>query len=218
MGVNIGTVELSPRTELTFAPYSLGSPFAEKANFVVCSGATGDVKYSILNPQQFAAVNGNCWVPMDGGNMSGSKLAAIIGGSTVPNAGGLFLRGQESQNGSTNYDPDRSSGSTIAQVQQDDFKSHFHSYSNYVTVTGTTDSGGGYGMIFANQRFIANGDNNNPYALTPYNPGESHTKTIPSHGHNFSGGGTSSGSTQSTGGSTETRSKNLNLWTYIRIN
>ena len=90
VGVNIGTVELSPRTELTFAPYSLGSPFAEKANFVVCSGALGDVKYSVLNPQQFALVNGSCWVPMDGGNMSNSKLAAIIGGSTVPNASGLF--------------------------------------------------------------------------------------------------------------------------------
>ena len=150
VGVTVGTDELTPRTELTFAPYSLGAPFADrarladlatKATTVVCSGALGDVKYSILNPQQFAAVNGDCWVPMDGGNMSGSKLAAIIGGSTVPNAGGLFLRGQESQNGSTNYDPERSSGSTIATLQGDNFGSHNH--------TGSTSTGGSHRHLFS---------------------------------------------------------------------
>ena len=218
VGVTIGGVELTPRTELTFAPYSLGSPFAEKANYVVCSGAIGDVKYSILNPQQFAAVNGNCWVPMDGGNMSGSKLAAIIGGSTVPNAGGLFLRGQPSQNGATNYDPERSPGSAIAQIQQDDYKYHFHSYSSTVSINGTTASGGDYSMVFANQKFVPNGDAGSAYALTPYPTlGETHTKTVPSHSHTFSASGTASGNSNNSGGN-ETRPKNLNLWTYIRIN
>ena len=207
VGVTIGTDELTPRTELTFAPYSLGSPFAEKANYVVCSGALGDVKYSILNPQQFAAVNGNCWVPMDGGGMSGSKLAAIIGGANVPNAGGLFLRGQESQNGSTNYDPERSSGSTIATLQSDVFASHNH--------TGNTNSAGDHSHTYTDyypykyQWNISNGtigtylnyEANSVYTGTTSNSGNhAHTLTI------------------DVNGGTETRSKNLNLWTYIRIN
>ncbi len=58
VGVTVQGTELTPRTELTFAPYSLGSP---KAQEVVCSGAVGDIKHSILDPAQFAAVNGNCW-------------------------------------------------------------------------------------------------------------------------------------------------------------
>ena len=110
VGVTVQGIELSPRTELTFVPYSLGSP---KAQEVICSGAVGDVKYSILDPTQFAAVNGNCWVPMDSGSMAGSKLATIIGGNTVPNAGGLFLRGQEFTGQTANHDPDRTSASTI---------------------------------------------------------------------------------------------------------
>ena len=109
VGVTVQGTELTPRTELTFAPYSLGSP---KAQEVVCSGAVGDVKYSILNPTQFAAVNGTCWVPMDGGSMAGSKLAGIIGGSNVPNGGGLFIRAQETE--TSNNDPGRTKTDAIA--------------------------------------------------------------------------------------------------------
>ena len=219
VGVTVGIDELTPRTELTFAPYSLGSPFAEKANFVVCSGAVGDVKYSVLNPQQFATVNGSCWVPMDGRTLAANdKLKLVTGANAVPNAGGLFLRGQESQDGSTDNDPERSPGSAIAQIQQDDYKSHLHSYSNTVSINGTTASGGDYFMVFANQKFIPNGDASSAYALTPYATlGEIHTKTVPSHSHAFSASGTASGSSNNSGGN-ETRPKNLNLWTYIRIN
>ena len=60
VGVTVQGTELTPRTELTFAPYSLGSPkatnadlakralLADTAKVVKCSGAVGDVKYSII--------------------------------------------------------------------------------------------------------------------------------------------------------------------------
>lgn len=221
VGVTIQGTELSPRTELTFAPYSLGSPFAEVANTVRCSGAVGDVKYSILNPQQFAAQNGNCWVPMDGGSMSGSKLAAIIGGSNVPNAGGLFLRGQESQNGSTDNDPERSSGSTIAQVQDQAMQTHQHGFS------GSTSSNDATTMSSLKYFYeVYTGDGGNlPGGVDGNSMEEGLGKpdrfmrfnTIDlrgNHGHSFSG------TTASNNGfsAQETRPKNLNLWTYIRIN
>lgn len=220
VGVTIGGVELTPRTELTFAPYSLGSPTADKATTVVCSGALGDVKYSILNPTQFALQNGNCWVPMDGGSMTGSKLAAIIGGSNVPNAGGLFLRGQESANGSTDNDPERNSNSAIAQLQGQNYESHGHSAS--LSVTGSTSNGGShshFGSIPARSEeggFIAT--NFASFSATDRPAVFNQTfnvNTAGDHAHSISG--SASGSTNNAGGN-ETRPKNLNLWTYIRIN
>ena len=230
VGVTVGTDELTPRTELTFAPYSLGAPFADrarladlatKATTVVCSGALGDVKYSILNPQQFATVNGNCWVPMDGGNMSGSKLAAIIGGSTVPNAGGLFLRGQESQSGSDN-DPDRNSNSTIASFQDQAMQTHTHPF------TGTTSydqaNTAAPFITYTYGYFTGNFGNIPTDALTrSFEEGRGDPDVYPRmstadlrgfHGHSVSG--TTSNYSNAT--VNETRPKNLNLWTYIRIN
>ncbi|GAB2637416.1 hypothetical protein GCM10027035_33910 [Emticicia sediminis] len=209
VGVNIQGVELSPRTELTFAPYSLGSPFAEQANTVVCSGAVGDVKYSILNPTQFAAVNGNCWIPMDGRTMAGSKLAGIIGGTNVPNAGGLFLRGQESADGSTNNDPDRTSSSTIAILQQDSFKGHNHggsTTSNGLHSHGFLDTVPDiYQWNIANQ-YLGNSKDTFLNNVNPKNDSDvTNSDGIHSHTINSDGG-------------SETRPKNLNLWTYIRIN
>ena len=148
VGVTVQGTELTPRTELTFAPYSLGSP---KAQEVVCSGAVGDVKYSILDPTQFATVNGTCWVPMDGRSMVGSKLAGIIGGSNVPDGGGLFIRAQETET-STN-DPDRTKSSTIATIQEDDNKTHYHSYSASVSVSGYTNSAGEHTHTYTDNYF-----------------------------------------------------------------
>lgn len=214
VGVTVQGTELTPRTELTFAPYSLGSP---KSQEVVCSGAVGDVKYSILNPTQFAAVNGNCWVAMDGRSMTGSKLAAIIGGSNIPNAGGLFLRGQESNDGSTNNDPDRSSGSPIAQVQGESLVSHAHYASLSVSANGGTSSDGAHSHSWS-----LPGDNGTGSNVTGryHSEGGSQTRytsTDGNHSHSVSVSGSASGNTNNAGG-TETRPKNLNLWTYIRIN
>jgi hypothetical protein len=216
VGVTVQGTELTPRTELTFAPYSLGSP---KAQEVVCSGAVGDVKYSILNPTQFAAVNGNCWVPMDGGNMAGSKLATIIGGTTVPNAGGLFLRGQEFSGQTANHDPDRTSVSTIATLQDQAFLSHNHG--------GNTVSGGlhshsiydpghshvwNFGLSRDDEGSGGSDDEFTRTSGTTYDAVRASTTGI-----SINNGGTHSHAINSEG-STETRPKNLNLWTYIRIN
>jgi hypothetical protein len=223
VGVTVQGTELTPRTELTFAPYSLGSPFAQKSQEVVCSGAVGDVKYSILNPTQFAAVNGSCWVAMDGRSIAGSKLATITGLSTVTNAGGLFLRGQEFSN-SPNYDPNRDSNTTIATVQDQATQAHQHNFSgstNYSDATGYSSFKYMYNIWQGN-----GGDPNRPsntFSYESLEEGQGAPDRFPqyntvdlrgSHSHSFSG------STGSNNGNAadETRPKNLNLWTYIRIN
>ncbi len=123
LGVSVADYELTPRAEMTYAPYTLAS------YSVSCSGAVGDVKYSILNPTEFAAVNGSCWVPLDGSDMSGSALSEIIGNSTLPDMSGLFMRAAEYNEGN---DPDRTTTSPIASVQNDELKSHNHEKGNLV--------------------------------------------------------------------------------------
>lgn len=199
LGVRIGSFELTPRTELTYAPYTFGANVAQK---VVCSGAVGDVKYSILEPEKFAEVNGDCWVPMDGRPLAqGDVLRQLTGMASLPNGGGLFVRAQDFAN--SDNDPDRNSNSPIAVVQNDDLKphshemssagDHSHQYSREINFVNA-NLAPGPAAIYPNVNLSSGDVTDNTSAAG------AHTHTI----NNNSG--------------TETRPKNLNLWVYIRIN
>lgn len=194
LGLKVGNFELNPRTRMTYAPYTFASAT------VVCSGALGDVKYSILSPAKFAEENGDCWVPMDGRSIVGSRLAAAMGVNNVPDAGGLFIRSQEFP-GSPNNDPERDSNSPIASFQGDDVKPHNHSMNS----TGGHNHGYDY--------FVASG---------PTNLGNRADFTNVRYGIGWEGRATSWAGDHAhqinNNSGTETRPKNLNLWTYIRIN
>lgn len=227
LGIVAENFEMQPRTELAFAPYALGVNAAYK---VICSGAVGDVKYSILNPTQFAEVNGDCWVPMTGGTMSGSALATMLGTNDLPDAGGLFIRAQETLGG-TNHDPNRTPTSPIATFEDQATQNHTH------TVSGTT-SDGGLHTHNVNFRLSDGTDAANigdlggfyPPGNTSTNTGDImfaasdrqgegtvHTFQIGNGGlHNHTFSGTTSNHNGFTGD--ETRPKNLNLYIYIRIN
>lgn len=217
LGISISGTELSPRTELTYAPYAFA---VNKATYVQCSGAVGDVKYSTLDPIKFATVNGDCWVPMDGRTITGSKLATLLGVTTITNAGGMFLRGQDFLN--SDNDPDRTSTSAIATLQNQAFLAHNHSATadyagshNHSSnanggLTGSlTNPNFGLAVLNSNGTTAANVDGigDNQVNLTSIkeliiNNGGNHT-------HNLS---------VNNNGGIETRPKNLNLWTYVRIN
>lgn len=196
LGVVVNNYELVPRTELSYSPYAFSVAVAQR---VVCSGAVGDVKYSILNPTQFAQQNGDCWVPMDGRSITGSKLAMITGASNIPDGGGLFIRAQEFS-GSPNHDSDRNASSPIATLQQDDFKSHTHTISTDGEHTHGVRYGRDNGDDSNETGQNAAGDDYGTDYVNQTNPAGSHTHTI-----------------GNTGGA-ETRPKNLNFWIYIRIN
>ncbi|MES2516677.1 MAG: hypothetical protein V4585_01135 [Bacteroidota bacterium] len=215
VGVTIQGSELTPRTELTYAPYSFGT---NKAQEVVCSGAVGDVKYSILAPDDFVKVNGSCWVPMDGRSLAPTdKLRlAVTGGLTqIPDGSGAFIRSQEFA-GKADRDPNRTSTSPIATLQSDDLGSHAHSAS--LSVSGSTSTGGDHNHGFpypVSRADTDTGGSNNVSGGDGTALTFSSTNSAGSHAHSISG--TASGSTSNAGGS-ETRPKNLNFWTYIRIN
>lgn len=212
MGINInGNGELVPRTELTYSPYAFS---VERALTVACSGDIGDIKYSILNPTQFKAQNGDCWVPMDGGSMASSKLAVIIGGTTLPNGGGMFLRGQDFTN--TDNDPERTSTSPIATLQGDKFQEHEHyasssnagDHTHTVSLNTRTQDNGGYvapGMSFVS---VQGTDRPTNIQASP------NITTAGAHNHTITVWGAKTGNMSPN----ETRPKNLNFWVYIRIN
>lgn len=193
LGVKVGSYELTPRTELSYSPYSFAVYSA------VCSGAVGDVKHSILNPTQFATVNGACWVPMDGRSIAGSQLATITGMTNVPDAGGLFVRNQEFSGGA-NQDPDRTSSSPIATYQDQAVISHNH---------GVNDPGHSHGF-----NDIRHGDGGDKCGCAG-SGGTASRGTTTENNNTF---GVSTGISIQNAGGSETRPKNMNLWVYIRIN
>lgn len=204
LGVKIGAAELQPRTELTYAPYTFSAYTTLLTDTVRCSGAVGDVKYSRLDPTQFATVNGDCWVPMDGRSMMGSKLATILATNTLPDASGMFIRAQEY--GSVDNDGDRTPGSAVATYQADAIGSHNH--------TGSLSPAGEHShSISLNYAGAKPVGNNNKYLSPNWESGDGfeNKQSIQAGNH------THTVSIDSVGAD-ETRPKNLNLYIYIRIN
>jgi hypothetical protein len=198
MGLKVGSYELNPRTRMTYAPYTFSSNTAQK---VLCSGAVGDVKYSVLNPTQFAAVNGDCWVPFDGRSLASSaQLRQITGWTSLPNAGGVFLRTQEFAN-SPDRDPGRTSSSPIAAVQAEELKSHNHA---------VTDPGHKHGTSAAELGLLPN--------IVPLNYGFTVITTETNSFGTLSISNATTGITIAAAGGAETRPVNMNVWVYIRIN
>lgn len=201
LGMVFNGFELVPRTEFDYAPYAFASTIAQT---VACSGALGDIKYSILNPTQFASVNGDCWVPMNGAALSASSaLRALTGRTALPDGGGLFIQGQEFTGGQ-DRDNGRTPASPIATLQTDDFKSHTHTVAQagehthaFLEWTACCGSGSAAEVVFE----VPTASSFLSFTLSNrVRPAGAHTHPV-----------------DAAGGS-ETRSKNLNLWVYIRIN
>lgn len=222
LNTRVNNKDILPRTEFTASPYAVSVAFAQK---VVCSGAVGDIKYSILPPDKFKNVNGDCWVPLDGRTLNGSDaLAAELGAVTLPNAGGMFLRAQDfatvsgseawKPKNTSDNDPDRTANTAIGSFQSYEIQSHNHNgttatdgahqHTNQEVGLADNDDNDGVGFYIGGRgtSFNNNGDGawGNPGFVTNHGSAHSHAFT-----------------TSSNGGS-ETRPRNLNFWIYIRIN
>jgi len=90
-----------------------------------CTGAVGDVKYSILDPSKFREVNGDCWVLMDGRNLPTGNTLREMGYANIPDARGVFLRSLDNRT-TERLDVDREFGTSVGHYQDDEFKSHHH--------------------------------------------------------------------------------------------
>jgi hypothetical protein len=224
LALTVQGFELTPRTELTYTAYAMA------VEYVTCSGAVGDVKYSILNPTQFAAQNGDCWVPMDGRNIQGSILHSVAGMNNAPDASGAFFRSQEF-NGGANRDPDRTSSSPIATIQNHALNAHNHTMNSGGAHTHTVNSGGAHTHTYTDIFLMENGNFWDGLKIDPGttsgngdvdndNIGWARTHVTQSagaHTHTLTESGAHTHTINNNGGS-ETRPVNMNLWAYIRIN
>ncbi|MFN7833563.1 MAG: hypothetical protein ACK5Q2_16410 [Bacteroidota bacterium] len=208
LNIRVGSKDLVPRTEFSYSPYSF---FVYNTRTVVCSGAVGDVKYSILPPDKFKEANGDCWVPLDGRTLSSSDvLRQTYGVTTLPNAGGQFIRTQDftavagteywKPKNSSNLDPGRDSSTPVGTLQNGSLTTHTHTIAtagnhrhSYERRGASTANNGNTG-----DHTVSSNDNGTSGQVT--------TSTSGAHGHNINSAGS------------ETRPVNTNFWIYIRIN
>ncbi|MEO0006751.1 MAG: hypothetical protein RJA20_947 [Bacteroidota bacterium] len=224
LGVEVNGYELTPRTMMTYAPYTFSAAYAQN---VACAGKVGDVKYSILNPSQFQAENGDCWVPMDGRSLQPSdRLRVVTGMTAVPNVGGLFLRAQEFSNSPDN-DPDRNFNSAVGSIQDDASERHSHTMTEEGEHTHTTSEAGEHTHSIDRRDNGADDvyDKNNAHASESSavttdrdKIGSFTTPAAGKHTHTLNSTGKHSHTISEAGDANETRPKNMNLWVYIRIN
>ena len=89
-------------------------------------GSVGDSKYSMLTEVAFIAQNGGGWVLSDGRDVTGSSYAPLTGNTTVPDARGQFLRGKNNGRIDGQENPD---GDVVLGTQQTDaIQGHKHNY------------------------------------------------------------------------------------------
>jgi len=92
LNIIVGGRNLVPRSGLVYSPYAF---FVSTAYQAVCSGAVGDIKYSLLPPDKFKDVNGDCWVPLDGRTLASGDALSGYGVASLPVVGGTFIRAQD---------------------------------------------------------------------------------------------------------------------------
>lgn len=162
-------------------------------------GALGDVKYSILPPDQFKRENGDGWEVLNGDNqvLIGSDLQKSYGIQHLPDARGVFIRGLNLRRDSRSGDPD---STRIAGSPQDDaFQGHYHSFNGNAHTADVTDPPGDWLQVSKRVRGLsqttANFENQN-YVKSPKNDGANGEPRT----------------------ATETRPKNIALYTYVKVN
>lgn len=105
-----------------------GTLSAQLVDSIGCTGALGDIKYSILAEVAFIGENGDCWVMLDGREISGSELARSLNMHALPDSRGHFIRCLDNRDNNQNVDLDRRIKNDLfaGSTQQDEIKQHGH--------------------------------------------------------------------------------------------
>lgn len=166
-----------------------------------CTGTLGDIKYSVLDPEQFQAANGDCWILADGRGIATSKLAIFGGLLFAPDYQGIFVRGME-LGGNNKHDKERTRGFIVGDFQQDARESHTHQFNATVIEDRRTSVSKKLNKIKYKRQ--------NSIAVQIYNVPSNHsTKALSLRT-------LTNLRTKNTGGS-ENRPKNSTAYIYIRI-
>ncbi|MEL6391031.1 MAG: hypothetical protein AAFQ02_12810 [Bacteroidota bacterium] len=125
---------------ISLAPFLL--LHSQAIDSIGCTGAVGDVKYSILDPVGFQGENGDCWVLMDGRDITGSRLSILTVQNIIPDTRGVFLRSYDTRTQIEGgaMDPDRvNNNDPVGSFQDQSIQSHHH----FVPASAPSDDGTG---------------------------------------------------------------------------
>lgn len=89
----------------------------------------GEIKISLLKPEDFRAVYGTAWVLMDGSTQVSSDFAKMTGMNRLPDARGAFLRMHNNGRNDGYQNPDNKE---LGDFQADEFRSHTHSLASSI--------------------------------------------------------------------------------------
>lgn len=170
-------------------------------------GLIGEVRHSILSPDQFRGLYGNEWILMDGSPIPESDLQKEFGWSHVPDGRGLFLRGKS--HGRTDSLRNPYGDLPLGYSEMDLFASHNHN-----GVTGPDSPDHGHGVDSTGSTCFADGPvpGDRP-AATSTCPRPSVTATRASHGPNAR-----HAHAIALEGALETRPKALTVNIFVKIN
>lgn len=161
----------------------------------------GTIIASVLPHEAF--LSSSVWVPADGRDISGSALQTLTGRSVAPDLRGVFLRGLNQFDSNqlsvepTRADPDRKPGDRAGSFQPDALAAHIH----YTFADESVTKVGGPSIDAVTSpgyRFNLNGAHDYRMAASGMEP--------------------TRGRTSPSGGSSETRPKNVAVYYYIKIN
>ena len=212
VGVRVGSSEIPQRIELTQSPYTLS------AHSLACSGAVGDIKYSLLNWKDFQVANGDCWMQLNGSDIAGSLLATDYSTNVLADMSGLFIRAHEWNDSN---DPTRTTTTPIATMVDYSNKSHSHGVVEDGKHDHEMDSAGEHFHYYGRGHTSSGtGCSDNQDIITRIGspaPGGVNTDTKANHTHTINSAGAHTHDLTSVGDD-EARPTNMNLYIYVRIN
>jgi len=153
-------------------------------------GKVGDVRYSVLPPNQFERLNPG-WVLMDGRPVNNTEYQRLTGQSTIPNGQDQFIRGIDTKNETPRRPGDHQPWATGMPTNtfrtNEENSNHAHDFERY-------DVGGDTGKVAT----TSGGGLNRTYQPAATSKGGAHYHAV-------------------TGGDEETRPTNIALFIYIKI-
>lgn len=133
----------------------------------------GDIKQSLLSTVKFQSIHGDCWVKMEGQNITGSDLANLEPSlSTLPNSTGRFLRdigGNAEPLAQVQGDAIRNITGSIGQVSHGTTGVNVQTGALTYTNNGTGNAGGGgtsHTLHFNASLVVPTADENRPINLS----------------------------------------------------
>ncbi|TXB63178.1 hypothetical protein [Phaeodactylibacter luteus] len=194
-------VTIAPRSEITAAAYAVRANHAGVAeNVTGCLGGVGQIKLSVLPPDLFTEVNGDCWVLLQQRTLAAdTRLKQLLPEmDTIPEGRGAFFRAFDPTG---QWDPERGGNpQAVGSYQADTFQSHSHEVSDPGHKHNYLDTRNGQTTAATD----ATAQTNRAADISP-NSEQRTTSTDSTYISVLAFGGV------------ETRPKNINLYAYIRI-